>query len=83
MEQQKVNPILKQIEEILREYKGQDDLKITMQSDFEELQLDSLDTVDLVMEIEDKMGATIELSKDLKTVGDIVKIIEDQKKEGK
>ena len=82
MEQQKVNPTLKQIEDILREYKGQPDLTITMQSDFEELQLDSLDTVDLVMEIEDKMGAVIELSKDLKTVGDIVKIIEDQKKEG-
>ena len=80
MEQQKVNPTLKQIEEILREYKGQEDLTITMQSDFEELQLDSLDTVDLVMEIEDKMGAVIELSKDLKTVGDIVKIIEAQKK---
>ena len=78
--EQKVNPILVEVEKILRGYKGQPNLKVTEATKFEELELDSLDTVDLVMEIEDKMGVTIEMSKEIQTVGHIIDIIEKQKK---
>ena len=74
------NPMLDEVEKILQGYKGQPNLKITLDTRFEELELDSLDTVDLVMEIEDKMGVSIEMSKDIQTVGHIVTIIESQKK---
>jgi acyl carrier protein len=79
MEAKKENETLKEIVAILREYKGQPDLAVTLDTKFESLELDSLDTVDLVMQIEDKMGVTIEMSKDIQTVGNIVDIIEQQK----
>ena len=75
-----VNPTLVQIEKIMQEFKGQPDFKITMNTRLDGLGLDSLDTVSLMMEIEDKLGVTIELSKETTvTIGDIVKIIEAQK----
>lgn len=77
---QERNPLLIEVEKILRGYKGQPELKIELTTKFEDLELDSLDTVDLVMEIEDKMGVTIEMSKEIQTVGNIVEIIEKQKK---
>ena len=76
----KNNQTLADVEKILQEYKGQPDLKISLGTKFEELDLDSLDTVDLVMEIEDKLGFSIEMSPDIVTVGHIVDIIESQKK---
>ena len=43
---------------------------------FEELNIDSLDTVDLLMQLEDKIGAEIELDEEVKTVGEFVDFIE-------
>lgn len=43
---------------------------------FEELNIDSLDTVDLLMQLEDKIGAEIELDEEVKTVGELVDFIE-------
>jgi|GEM_PF-1109542 len=70
---------ISQVEKILQGYKAQPNLKVTAATKFEELELDSLDTVDLVMEIEDKMGVTIEMSKEIQTIGNIVDIIDKQK----
>ena len=78
--EKKVNSTLAEVEKILQGYKGQPNLKISLETKFEDLELDSLDTVDLVMEIEDKMGAAIEMSKEIQTVGHIVAIIDKQKK---
>ena len=44
----------------------------------QELELDSLDTVDLMMSFEDEFGIQMEMSEDMKTVGDVVKAIEEQ-----
>ena len=49
---------------------------ITMESTFEELGLDSLDMVELIMKLEDALDVQLEMSEDLKTVGDVVKVIE-------
>lgn len=51
---------------------GIDASKITLESTFEDLGLDSLDTVDLLMSIEEEFGVSIEPSESLKTVGDVV-----------
>ena len=77
---EKTNPILTEIEKIMREFKGQSDFKVSMDTRLDGLGLDSLDTVSLMMDIEDKLGVTIEMNKETTvTVGDVVKIIEAQK----
>ncbi len=51
-----------------------DDVK--MESTFRDLGIDSLDTVELLMELEDKLGISIELDKKIETVGDLVSFIQ-------
>ncbi len=44
---------------------------------FDELELDSLDVVELVMALEDEFSVSVEINEDLKTVGDVVEYIEE------
>ena len=50
--------------------------EITPESSFKELGIDSLDTVELLMNLEDKLGKEIELDQRVETVGDLVRYIE-------
>lgn len=50
--------------------------EVTLASSFEELGIDSLDLVELVMQIEEEFDITIEESEALKTVQDVVDHIE-------
>ncbi|KAF5081201.1 phosphopantetheine-binding protein [Acetobacterium wieringae] len=68
--------VLEKVVEILRNYKDEQDLEVTMDSTFEELELDSLDTVELVMEIEEAFDTSIEMDGELTTIGDVVELIE-------
>ena len=70
--------VLEKVIELIEEYKDEGDLGITSDSTFEELSLDSLDTVELVMNLETEFDVTIEVNEDIKTVGDIVEIIESE-----
>jgi len=70
--------MLEKITEMLRDYKGEPDLEVTEQSTFAEMELDSLDTVELVMNIEEEFSVTIEMSENIQTVGDLIKIIESE-----
>lgn len=72
--------VLEKVIELIEEYKDEGDLGITSESTFEELSLDSLDTVELVMNLEAEFDVTIEVTEDIKTVGDIVEIIESEMK---
>jgi len=68
--------MLEKIAEILRDYKSEPDLAVTEQSTFAEMELDSLDTVELVMNLEEEFSVTIEMSENIQSVGDLIKIIE-------
>ena len=70
--------VLEKVINILAESKECDPSEIHEDSTFEELELDSLDTVDLMMSFEDEFGIQMEMSEDMKTVGDVVKAIEEQ-----
>ena len=49
---------------------------ITEETTFESLGIDSLDTVEMLMNLEDKLGIEIELDQKVETVGDLVAFIE-------
>lgn len=68
--------MLERITKVLREYKGNDELEVTPDTSFEELELDSLDTVELVMNLEEEFSVTLEMSEGVKTVGDLMELIE-------
>ena len=53
--------------------------KITEQSSFKDLEMDSLDMVELVMDMEDEFDITIETSEGLETIADLIELIRSQK----
>jgi len=50
--------------------------QIDIDSTFESLEIDSLDMVEIVMDLEEEFKISIEDAEDLKTVGDLVEFIE-------
>ena len=68
--------MLEKITEILRDYKGEPELEVTEASTFAEMELDSLDTVELVMNLEEEFSVTIEMNENIQSVGDLIKVIE-------
>ena len=67
------------VAKILADYKDMDASEIKMESSFADLGLDSLDTVEIIMSLEDEFGVSIEMSEDLKTVADIVALLDGAK----
>ena len=55
--------------------------EIKMESSFKELGIDSLDTVDLLMALEDELNISVELDEKVETVGDLVRFIEKKQAE--
>ena len=68
--------VFESISELLAERVEKDVSEITMESNFRDLGIDSLDTVELLMNLEDKLGIEIELDQKVETVGDLVAFIE-------
>ena len=72
--------VFDQIKEMLAEQLDLDESKITMDSDIvEDLEADSLDVVDLVLSMEDVFEVEVpdEVIENFKTVGDVVRYIEE------
>jgi acyl carrier protein len=67
------------VAQMLAEYKDIDVSVIKPESTFEELEVDSLDMVELVMNMEEEFGVTIEMDEGLKTVQDVVNLIDASK----
>lgn len=70
--------VFEKLAQLLADYKDLDVNDITMETTFEEMEFDSLDVVDVLMQLDDEFGVEVEMSPDLKTVGDLVKIIEEK-----
>jgi len=68
------------IAKMLAETKDLDVNEIKPEMTFTDLGLDSLDVAELVMNMEDELGVTIEISPALKTVQDVVALVDEQKK---
>lgn len=49
---------------------------IKLETTFESLGIDSLDTVEMVMELEEELGVELELDEKVATVGELVRLIE-------
>ncbi|MBQ4592562.1 MAG: acyl carrier protein [Clostridia bacterium] len=65
---------------IIADHSGEDEANITAETTFEELGVDSLTTVEVLMDIEDEFGVTLEAAQVGKTVGDLVRAIEEAQK---
>ena len=68
------------IAQIVSERTGGDVATVKPESTFSELGIDSLDTVELLMNLEDEIGIEIELDQKVETVADLDKFI--QSKQG-
>jgi len=71
--------MLTEITEALRTYKNDPTLTVTPETTFDQLNLDSLETVELIMNLEDKFGVTIDTKGDINCVGDLLAAIEQSK----
>lgn len=68
------------IAKIVAERTGCDVAAVKPESKFSDLGIDSLDTVELLMELEDEIGIEIELEEKIDTIDDLDKFI--QSKQG-
>ena len=67
------------IRDIIAEKMDMDPADITMESSFEDMEIDSLDMVEIVMDIEEDFDISIETGDGLKTVADLVDYIKNNK----
>ena len=63
--------IVKTLQEIITEYKGKP-VNATEDTTFDELDFDSLDKVDLLMQIEEKFNITFSDDLSVNTLGDLI-----------
>lgn len=67
------------IAKIVSERTGCDVSSIKPESRFADLGIDSLDTVELLMNLEDETGMEIELDRKVETVGELDRFIQERK----
>lgn len=68
--------VFDKVAEVLAEYKDMDASEITITTTFEELELDSLDTVELVMALEEAFDVELAMDESMTTVAAVVAAIE-------
>ena len=64
--------VFEAIAELIAERNDSDPSEITRDTRFQDVGIDSLDTVEMLMNLEDKIGVEIELSQKVETVGELV-----------
>lgn len=70
--------VLERIKEIIAEQTGKDISEITPETSvMEDLEADSLDLFQIINDIEDEFDVKIENTDEIKTVADVVKIVEE------
>ena len=70
---------LEAIKKVIAEQMDIDAQKITLDSTFEELDIDSLDMVEIVMALEEELDVSLEELEDVKSVNEVVDYIKAQK----
>jgi acyl carrier protein len=68
------------IAKLLSETKDMDIASIKPDMTFGDLELDSLDVAELVMNLEDELGVPVEIDESLRTIADLVNKVEQNKK---
>ncbi len=68
--------VFEKLTQIIAEKLDMEASEITLETTAADLGMDSLDVAELLMDIEDNFGVTVEPSPELKTIGDFVKAIE-------
>jgi len=68
--------MFEKVAEILKNYSDSEGLQITAKTSFKELGIDSLDFVEILMELEEKLGVELELEENFTTIGELVAYIE-------
>lgn len=71
--------LFEEIREIICEQLGIEKEEVKIESTFEEIDADSLDLFQIVIEIEEKYGIQIEDVEDLKSIQDLIKYVEENK----
>ncbi len=66
------------IVKIIAEYLDKDEAEIDVNSTFTDIGLDSLDIMELVMQMQEELDCKIELSQDITTIDQLTKLIEQQ-----
>ena len=64
--------------EVLADHTGRDASEFTKDTTFESLGIDSLETVEMVMELEEELDTELELDQKVATLGELVAFIEDK-----
>lgn len=67
--------MLERIAKVINDYM-ETERAITEETTFADLELDSLDMVELVMNLEEEFGVSIEMDESLKTVGDLMALLQ-------
>ena len=64
--------VFQAIAELIAERNDSDPAEVTRDTRFQDVGIDSLDTVEMLMNLEDKIGVELELSQKVETVGELV-----------
>lgn len=70
--------IFEAVAKLIAEHNDSDPADITPETSFQSLGIDSLDTVELMMNLEDVIDVQIELDRKVETVGELVTFIEEK-----
>ena len=76
-----MNILFDTIAAVIAERADREVSEITPESRFEDLGIDSLDTMDVLIKIEAEVGHEIELQEKVETVADLVAVVEKQLQE--
>ena len=73
--------IFERLKDIMEENLSINKEEIGLESTFQSLGIDSLDTFQLIIEIEEEFGIEVEAPENMKTIQDVVNYIEEKTKE--
>ena len=75
--------VLEAVKKAIANHMGVDEAEVTPETTLEELKIDSLDVVQIVMDLEDSLGINLEKLENVRSVQDVVDYIQKKMEEGK